>query len=45
MATLALFFTINRVLKTPFLVFDEADAFLDLNNTKKFLEIIKKVNY
>lgn len=45
MATLSLFFAINKVLKTPFMIFDEADAFLDSNNTRKYLEIIKKVNY
>jgi len=43
MATLSLFFAINKVLQTPFLVFDEADAFLDQNNTKKYLDIMKKV--
>jgi len=45
MATLSLFFAINKVLKTPFLIFDEADAFLDQNNTKKYLEIVKRVIY
>ena len=45
MATLSLFFAINKFLKTPFLIFDEAGAFLDQNNTKKYLEIVEKVTY
>jgi len=40
-ATLALFITLNIVLKTPFLILDEADAYLDSYNTGKYLLILK----
>lgn len=43
MATLALFFTVNEVFKTPFLIFDEADAYLDLDNTRNYLAYMRAV--
>ena len=33
MAGLALLLAVNIALETPFLVFDETDAFLDANNS------------
>jgi chromosome segregation ATPase len=40
MATLALLFTINIVLKTPFIMLDESDAFLDADNTDRYLDML-----
>lgn len=40
MATLALFFTVNEVLRTPFLILDETDAFLDHQNTKNYVKYL-----
>ncbi len=40
MASLALFLAINLVLKTPFLIFDEADEYLDGNNTMRYTEVL-----
>lgn len=42
MASLALFITINKALKSPFMIFDEADAFLDSKNIERYLDILKK---
>ena len=37
MAGLALLLAVNIALKTPFILFDETDAFLDFNNSLRLL--------
>ena len=40
MAGLALSFAINFAAKSPFVVFDEADSFLDAPNTERFMAFV-----
>ena len=41
-ASLALFFAVNKVINTPFILLDECDAHLDSDNASKMIEVIKK---
>lgn len=41
MASLALFLAVNLVVKTPFLIFDEVDEYLDGNNTNRYTEVLQ----
>ena len=43
LANLCFFLTINEVLRSPFVVFDESDAHLDVENLKKYASMIKKL--
>ena len=41
MAGLALLFALNLAAKTKFMIFDETDAFLDFENSQRFVDFIK----
>jgi len=44
MGGLALLFALNIAAKTKFMIFDETDAYLDPENSQKFMEFIKEVS-
>lgn len=44
MGGLALLFALNIAAKTKFMIFDETDAYLDFENSQKFMEFVKEIS-